>query len=133
MNHHVVFTDVRQVAVQPAEMPTPGPGEMLVRTTKTAISTGTELTMLMADFPEGSRWDQITSFPSHPGYSHVGEVVEVGAEVEGFAPGDRVASGGGHAAWITLPPDQAHRIPDGVDDEVVPADPQLRLLSVENP
>ena len=118
MNREVVFTAVRRVAVEPAEMPTPGPGELLVRTTKTAISTGTELTMLMADFPEGSRWDQITSYPCFPGYSHVGEVVEVGAEVEGRQVGDRVASGGRHAAWITLPPSQAHRIPDSVDDEV---------------
>jgi len=118
VNHRVVFTDVRQVEVQPAEMPTPGPGEMLVRTTRTAISTGTELTMLMSDFPEGSKWDQITNYPCFPGYSHVGEVVEVGAEVEGWQPGDRVASGGRHAAWITLAPAQAHRIPDGVDDEV---------------
>jgi len=118
VNHRVAFTDVRQVEVQPAEMPTPGPGEMLVRTTRTAISTGTELTMLMSDFPEGSRWDAITSYPCYPGYSHVGEVVEVGAEVEGWQVGDRVASGGGHAAWITLQPEQAHRIPDEVDDEV---------------
>ena len=118
MNHRVAFTDVRQVEVQPAEMATPGPGEMLVRTTRTAISTGTELTMLMSDFPEGSKWDQITSYPCYPGYSHVGEVVEIGAQVEGWQVGDRVASGGKHAAWITLPPSQAHRIPDGVDDEI---------------
>lgn len=118
MNREVVFTAVRQVAVQPAEMPTPGPRELLVRTTRTAISTGTELTMLMADFPAGSKWDAITSFPSRPGYSHVGEVVEVGAEVEGWQVGDRVASAGRHAAWVTIPAARAHRIPEGVDDEV---------------
>ncbi|MGD9496756.1 MAG: zinc-binding alcohol dehydrogenase [Armatimonadota bacterium] len=118
MNHRVAFTDVRRVEVQSAEMPTPGPSEMLVRTTRTAISTGTELTMLMADFPAGSKWDQITSFPSYPGYSHVGEVVEVGAGVEGWQVGDRVASGAKHAAWVTLTPDRAFRIPDRVGDEV---------------
>lgn len=118
MNHAVVFTGVRQVAVEPCEMPTPGPAHMLVRTTKTAISTGTELTMLMSEFPEGSKWDAITSYPCGAGYSHVGEVIEVGEEVEGFAVGDRVASGAGHAAYAALDPASAHHIPDAVDDEV---------------
>lgn len=117
MNQRVVFTGVGQVEVQPAEMPTPGPGQMLVRTTRTAISTGTELTMLMGDFPRGSRWDEITHYPCAAGYSHVGEVVEVGAGVEGFAVGDRVASGANHAAWVVLDPAQCHHIPDAVDDE----------------
>ncbi len=118
MNNRVMFTGVKQVEMQPTEMPTPGPGEMLVRTKKTAISTGTELTMLMSDFPEGSKWDQITSYPCGAGYSHVGEVVDVGDGVEGFAVGDRVASGGNHATWVVLSPATTHHIPDGVDDEV---------------
>ncbi|MEA3403297.1 MAG: zinc-binding alcohol dehydrogenase [Armatimonadota bacterium] len=117
MNHEVAFTDVRQVAVQSAETPQPGPHDLLLRTTKTAISTGTELTMLMADFPEGSRWDQITSFPMRPGYCHVGVVEEVGDEVEGFAIGDRVATGAKHAARVTVPAGAAHRIPEGVAHE----------------
>ncbi|MGC9317798.1 MAG: zinc-dependent alcohol dehydrogenase [Armatimonadota bacterium] len=117
MNHEVVFTDVQQVAMRPAETPQPGPRELLLRTTKTAISTGTELTMLMADFPEGSRWDQITRFPMRPGYCHVGVVEEVGSEVEGFSVGDRVATGARHAAWVTVAANAVHRVPDGVADE----------------
>ncbi|HUS80324.1 MAG TPA: zinc-binding dehydrogenase [Armatimonadota bacterium] len=118
MNHRVVFTDVCKVEVQAAEMPTPGPNQMLVRTSKTAISTGTELTMLMSDFPEGSKWDKMTHYPTGAGYSHVGEVVEIGEQVRGFEVGDRVASGASHAAWAVLEPAQAFRIPDAVTDEV---------------
>ncbi len=118
MNHQVIFTDVRKVEVQAAEMPTPGPGQVLIRTSKTAISTGTELTMLMADFPEGSKWDQITSYPCSPGYCNVGRIVEVGEGVEGFAVGDRVATGAGHAAWAVMPTSQLFPIPDAIADEV---------------
>jgi 2-desacetyl-2-hydroxyethyl bacteriochlorophyllide A dehydrogenase len=118
VNQAVVFTDVRQVAVEPCEMPTPGPNQMLVRTTKTAISTGTELTILTGDYPEGSKWAQYGVFPFNAGYSNVGEVIEVGDEVEGFAVGDRVASGARHAAYAVLDPASAHHIPDEVDDEV---------------
>jgi 2-desacetyl-2-hydroxyethyl bacteriochlorophyllide A dehydrogenase len=118
MNHRVVFTDVNRVHVEAAEMPTPGPDQVLVRTTKTAISTGTELTMLMGDFPEGSKWDQITSYPTGAGYCHVGVITEVGSDVEGFEPGDRVATPAKHTAWVALQPEQLFRIPNGVSDEV---------------
>lgn len=118
MNSRVVFTDVRQVAVESTEMPTPGPGQVLIRTAKTAISTGTELTMLMADFPEGSKWDQITSYPHTPGYSNVGRIAEIGEGVEGFEVGDRVATGGSHQAWIVMGPEQIFPIPDGIADDV---------------
>jgi 2-desacetyl-2-hydroxyethyl bacteriochlorophyllide A dehydrogenase len=117
VNHHVVFTGPCEVAVESAEMPTPGPGEVLIRTSKTAISTGTELTMLMSDFPEGSKWDQITSYPHTPGYSNVGRIVEVGAGVEGFAPGDRVASAGRHQAWVIAGAGQLFPIPDAIADD----------------
>ncbi len=47
-----------------------------------------------------------------------GVVVEVGAEVEGFAPGDRVACAGAgianHAELIEVPVNLAVRVPDGV-------------------
>ncbi|MFP4248793.1 MAG: zinc-dependent alcohol dehydrogenase [Armatimonadota bacterium] len=117
MNHHVIFTDVRKVAVEPAEMPTPGPGEVLIRTSKTAISTGTELTMLMSDFPEGSKWDQITSYPCAPGYSNVGRIVECGDGVDGFAVGDRVATRGKHQAWVVVEESALFPIPDGIADD----------------
>ncbi|MEW6258730.1 MAG: bi-domain-containing oxidoreductase [Thermodesulfobacteriota bacterium] len=51
------------------------------------------------------------------GYCNVGRVVEVGAGVEGFAPGDRVASNGHHAEVVCVPQHLCARIPDAVDDQ----------------
>lgn len=55
------------------------------------------------------------------GYSAAGTVVAVGAEVEGFRPGDRVACAGAgianHAELIAVPVNLAARIPEGLGSE----------------
>jgi predicted dehydrogenase/threonine dehydrogenase-like Zn-dependent dehydrogenase len=51
------------------------------------------------------------------GYCNVGVVAEVGASVEGFQVGDRVASNGPHADLVKVPKNLCARIPDAVDDE----------------
>jgi predicted dehydrogenase/threonine dehydrogenase-like Zn-dependent dehydrogenase len=52
------------------------------------------------------------------GYSSAGEVVRVGAGVEGLAPGDRVACAGGgwagHAELVSVPRNLVAKVPDGV-------------------
>ncbi len=52
------------------------------------------------------------------GYSSAGVVLEVGAGVEGLAPGDRVACGGGgwanHAEIVAVPQNLVVRVPSGV-------------------
>lgn len=57
-------------------------------------------------------------FPFVPGGEIAGVVREVGAGVEGFAPGDRVLAAvpmGGYAERIAIPASFAHRMPDGMD------------------
>jgi predicted dehydrogenase/threonine dehydrogenase-like Zn-dependent dehydrogenase len=51
------------------------------------------------------------------GYCNAGQVVEVGAGVTGFAPGDRVVSNGLHAEVVSVPKNLCAKIPDGVSDE----------------
>jgi len=51
------------------------------------------------------------------GYCNVGVVAEVGAGVEGFKVGDRVASNGPHADIVRVSKNLCARIPDGVDNE----------------
>jgi predicted dehydrogenase/threonine dehydrogenase-like Zn-dependent dehydrogenase len=50
------------------------------------------------------------------GYSNAGVVLEVGAGVEGYAPGDRIVSNGYHAEIVRVPHNLCARIPDGVSD-----------------
>ena len=51
------------------------------------------------------------------GYCNVGVVVEVGKDVKGLKPGDRVVSNGAHADVVRVSKNLCAKIPDGVDDE----------------
>ena len=129
-----------------AEVPCPrvGTGQLLIRTTQSLISAGTER-MLVAfgkasllqkarQQPDKVRqvWQKIRTDGFMPtletvrakldqplplGYSNAGVVLEVGAGVEGYAPGDRVVSNGYHAEVVRVPQNLCARIPDGVSDE----------------
>ena len=51
------------------------------------------------------------------GYCNVGEVLAVGHGVSDFAVGDRVASNGPHAEFVSIPQNLVVHIPDEVSDE----------------
>ena len=72
----------------------PGPTEILVRTSYSGVTNGTERRGLMTDSDRAR-------YPLRYGYQHVGVVAAAGNEVEGFAVGDSVFVGnhGGHRSW----------------------------------
>jgi 2-desacetyl-2-hydroxyethyl bacteriochlorophyllide A dehydrogenase len=88
--------------------------EMLVRTHCTLISTGTELTILTAEYEPGSAWARYGKYPFVPGYNSVGEVIEVGPGVENQWLGKRVASYAPHAAFVITTPQDVRVVPDGL-------------------
>ena len=51
------------------------------------------------------------------GYCNVGKVVEVGKDVTEFKVGDRVASNGPHAEFVSVPKNLVVKIPENVSDE----------------
>jgi len=111
----VVFREGGAVAIEDIEVPDPAPNQILVRSTRSLISAGTELNILELSATE--RRD--------PGYALVGQVAEVGREVVGYTVGDRVLTCLPHqgAGLITIDPDlddvpaYAGLIPDDVSDE----------------
>ncbi|MBW7906883.1 MAG: bi-domain-containing oxidoreductase [Phycisphaerae bacterium] len=133
-----------QVEVADVPCPTVRAGHLLIQTTRTLISAGTE--RMLVEFGRAGLIAKARSQPEKVrqvlakirtdglmptleavfarldeplplGYCNVGRVVEVGREVEGFAPGDRVASNGPHAEMVCVPATLAARVPDGVDDD----------------
>lgn len=63
-NLTIVFTGPGEVVIENRDIPSPKEGQLLVKTSKTLISTGTELTILeKKNIPAGSIWDVYGSFP----------------------------------------------------------------------
>jgi threonine 3-dehydrogenase len=123
--------------------PAVGPNDVLVKVQKTGIC-GTDIHIYNWD-----EWSQRTiKTPMHIGHEFMGVVAEVGSEVTGFKPGDRV-SGEGHitcgncrncragkrhlcrntvglgvnrigcfAEFVAIPAFNIFRIPDSISDEV---------------
>ena len=117
-NPTVVFPRSREVVIEDRAVPEPGPGELLIRTRRSMISTGTELTILDGEFPAGSMWEQhCAQYPVVPGYSNIGIVVKTGADVSPDWVGKRVTAYCPHARYVKTKAERARLVPDGVDDD----------------
>lgn len=124
--------------------PRPGRGQLLIRTSRSLVSAGTE--RMLVDFGRANLLDKARQQPEKVrqvldkirtdglgptieavrakldapmplGYCNVGRLVEVGAGVEGWRVGERVASNGRHAEMVAVPINLCAKIPDAVSDE----------------
>ena len=116
-NEAIIFPERGVVRVEACAVPSPGAGEVLILTRATLVSTGTELTALMANYPPGSTWEAMFPFPVRPGYDNVGEVVALGEGVDPAWLGRRVASLRPHARFVVAAADACRPVPDEVSDE----------------
>ena len=141
-----ILQSLKTGAVSLADIPCPAPGrgQLLIRTTRTLVSSGTE--RMLVDFGKAGWIDKARQQPDKVrmvlekirtdglmptieavmnkldqpialGYCNVGTVVAVGAGVTGFEVGDRVASNGKHAEWVAVPAILCAKVPDDVGDE----------------
>ena len=128
-----------------AEVPCPrrGSGAVLIQTTRTLVSLGTE--KMLIDFGKGSLIAKARSQPDKVkqvlqkvktdglwttldavkaklgtpiplGYCNVGKVVESDV-ASGYAVGDRIVSNGPHAEMVAVPKNLTAKVPDSVSDE----------------
>lgn len=116
----IVFTGKERVELREEPVPALEPGRLLVRTTRSLISTGTESICFTRNFAPGTHWDHWVKYPFPAGYLNVGRVEAVGEGgegVQGWSVGDRVASRGHHASHVVVRAGDAVRVPEGVSDE----------------
>ena len=135
-------TGITQVATVP--QPAPRRGYLLIRTSQTLVSAGTE--RMLVEFGKANWIDKARQQPDKVrmvldkirvdglmptveavfnkldqplplGYCNVGTVLEVGSGVSGFAIGDRVASNGKHAEVVCVPANLCVKVPAAVPDE----------------
>jgi predicted dehydrogenase/threonine dehydrogenase-like Zn-dependent dehydrogenase len=140
-----ILQSLKSGQIELAELPVPKvrPGTLLIKTSRSLISLGTERMLL--NFGKAGWVDKARQQPDKVkqvlqkvktdglmptvnavfnkleqplalGYSNAGVVIEVGSGVFGFKTGDRVVSNGNHAEVVCIPANLCARIPDGVDD-----------------
>ena len=119
-NPNIIFTAPNVAEVIDKPMPEPGPGQILIRTARTCISSGTERANLIGDPMVGIdvKDGAPAVFPRQAGYSAAGVVEAVGEGVKSVRPGDRVAAGWTkHAAFNVVAERRVYRLPDGLPPE----------------
>lgn len=128
------------------EVPVPSvkSGQVLIETTRSLVSLGTE--RMLVEFGKANYFQKAKQQPDKVkevinkvktdglkptinavfnklgqplplGYCNVGKVIAVGKGVEDFKVGDRVASNGNHAEYVSVPKNLVAKIPDNVSDE----------------
>ena len=119
-NVFVVFAKQNTVTLERGPVPQAKEGEVLIRTRKTLISTGTELTRLSGEFPKDSVWARYSVYPCGSGYDNIGVVIGVGKGVSKGLIGKRVGTYGEHARFVVSRADELRFVRDEVsDDEAV--------------
>ena len=118
------FTAPRRVAVETAPIPAPAHRQVLVKTWLSAISPGTETLIYRGQFPPDMALDEnIESlagdfrYPFKYGYSLVGQVQAVGAEVDPAWQGRRVFAFHPHESHFVAAPDTLIPLPTNITFE----------------
>ncbi len=120
LSRNIVFTGKDQVEFIKEPVRNPGPGEVLLKARKTLISTGTEGICLSRLFEPGSHWDRWVTYPFHPGYLLLGEVVAVGPGVDQIQEGERFGVRQPHSEFVTVSTSDLYPVPGGIADEDAP-------------
>lgn len=100
----VMFPEHKKVVMEPFAVPQPGPGEVVVRSLFSLMSTGTENIAFNGLYAPGSHWERYVSFPYYPGYATIGAIIDAGDSAE-WRAGDLVAMRRPHASHIVMKPD----------------------------
>ncbi len=133
-----------ETTLEQIPIPKPGSGQVLIRTSHSLVSLGTE--RMLVEFSKANLVQKAKQQPDKVkqvldkikaegliptlenifkrleeplplGYCNVGEVVELGAGVSDIAVGDIVASNGKHAEYVCVPNNLLARVPKGVSPE----------------
>jgi predicted dehydrogenase/threonine dehydrogenase-like Zn-dependent dehydrogenase len=141
-----ILQSLKTGATEVADVPCPavGRGKLLIGTTRTLVSAGTE--RMLIEFGKAGWVDKARQQPDKVrmvldkiktdgllptvdavfnkldqplplGYCNVGRVMDVGAGVTAFAVGDRVISNGKHAEAVSVPVNLCAKVPDSVSDD----------------
>jgi predicted dehydrogenase/threonine dehydrogenase-like Zn-dependent dehydrogenase len=141
-----IIQDLKDGKTMLEEVPVPDvkTGQVLIETTRSLVSLGTE--RMLVEFGKANYFQKAKQQPDKVkdvinkvktdglkptinavfnklgqplplGYCNVGKVIAVGKGVSDFKVGDRVASNGNHAEYVSVPKNLVAKIPENVTDE----------------
>ncbi|MES2625788.1 MAG: oxidoreductase [Pseudomonadota bacterium] len=118
------FNGTRGVEILLSEPVAPAPGELFIKTICSAISAGTEMLVYRGQLPAALTLDatlqsmqQQPVYPLQYGYASVGEVVDVGGDLDDSWMGKRVFAFQPHASHFCASPEHVIAVPDDIDAE----------------
>lgn len=113
MKHYYV-TAPGEIGLIEEPIPEPGPGEVQIKVTHTAISPGSNVYI----YQTGSYTGEWLGVPQECIYMGAGMVTRLGEGVDAFEVGQPVALNGvGHQEYYVAPLHRVHALPDGVSPE----------------
>lgn len=120
----LVHRDVRQIEIVEEECPPPAEDEVLVQTRLSGISAGTEAMIYQGLFPDQFALDEnlpaLTGefkYPFRYGYCCIGQIIDVGKNIQPTWRGKRVFAFYPHASHFTVRLSSLIPLPDTLRDE----------------
>ncbi len=120
-------TDGGSLVYRDVPDPVMGPDDLLVAVRACALNRA-DVLQRMGGYPQPGVKPEFEI----PGLEYAGEVVEAGARVEGFAPGDRVmglVAGGGYAELVSVPQRLALKVPESLSWQEAGATPEVFITA----
>ncbi len=111
IGQRVVIVKPSQIELESFDTPPLKDNEVLLRTQVSLISPGTERAFFLA-LPNTN-----ATYPIYPGYSNIGEVLQVGSAIEHLKVGDRVACTAQHASHVIIDATRCLVVPAAVAAE----------------
>jgi len=115
ISQYITFPTAKRAELLSRELPALAPGEWMLRSETSLVSTGTELIVFNGEFDPGSHWDNWVQWPViSVGYNLIGRVEAVGEGVSDVQIGERYAVRMPHASrhimskdsfagWVRVP------------------------------
>ena len=108
--NRLVLTPAGQIEIEEFEVPVPASNQLLVRTSLTQVSAGSEMNGIRAR-RNASPAEQAAFKPAGLGYTAIGIVEAAGSEIDQVAVGDRVLCSGNHSThWLVSPELEASEV-----------------------
>jgi len=106
----LVLTPSGQIEIEEFDVPAPAPNQLLVRTSLTQVSAGSEMNGIRRR-RTASPAEQASFANEGLGYTAIGVVEEAGSQIDQVAVGDRVLCSGNHSThWLVTPELEASEV-----------------------